>query len=33
MPLADTFWGATFGMLTNKFGMNWMLNCDKTPKA
>ena len=30
MPLADQFWGATFGMLTDKFGMHWMLNYQKT---
>ena len=29
MPLADTFWGARFGMLTDKFGMQWMFNFDK----
>jgi len=28
MPLQDTFWGARFGMLTDKFGISWMLNCD-----
>ena len=28
MPLADQFWGARFGMLTDKFGMNWMFNCE-----
>ncbi|MEP6732832.1 MAG: VOC family protein [bacterium] len=28
MPLADQFWGARFGMLTDKFGINWMFNCD-----
>lgn len=27
MPLTDTFWGAYFGMLTDKYGFNWMLNC------
>ena len=27
MPLADQFWGARFGMLTDKFGINWMFNC------
>jgi PhnB protein len=27
MPLADTFWGAHFGMLKDKFGFHWMLNC------
>ncbi|HEX8461480.1 MAG TPA: VOC family protein [Segetibacter sp.] len=29
MPLEDTFWGARFGMLTDKFGINWMFNYDK----
>lgn len=28
MPLQDTFWGARFGMLTDKFGINWMFNYD-----
>ena len=28
MPLQDTFWGAKFGMLTDKFGINWMFNHD-----
>ncbi|HEX9485217.1 MAG TPA: VOC family protein [Gemmatimonadaceae bacterium] len=27
MPLADQFWDARFGMLTDKFGINWMFNC------
>lgn len=27
MPLADMFWGAYFGMLTDKFGIQWMVNC------
>ena len=31
MPLADTFWGAYFGMLTDKFGIAWMVNCDVKP--
>ena len=29
MPLDDTFWGAKFGMLTDRFGVHWMFNCDK----
>jgi PhnB protein len=29
MPLQDTFWGARFGMLTDKFGVQWMFNCDQ----
>ncbi|MCC6685231.1 MAG: VOC family protein, partial [Bacteroidia bacterium] len=28
MPLQDTFWGARFGMIKDKFGVNWMFNCD-----
>lgn len=28
MPLQDTFWGARFGMLIDKFGFNWMFNHD-----
>lgn len=31
MPLADTFWGAYFGMFTDKFGINWMVNFDPQP--
>jgi len=27
MPLQDTFWGARFGMFTDKFGVSWMFNC------
>ena len=30
--LKEEFWGATFGMLTDKYGFTWMLNFDK-PKA
>ncbi|HMC98727.1 MAG TPA: VOC family protein [Ferruginibacter sp.] len=29
MPLADQFWGARFGMVKDKFGINWMFNCEK----
>lgn len=29
MPLQDTFWGATFGMLKDQFGIKWMFNYDK----
>ena len=28
MPIADTFWGAYFGMLTDKFGIQWIVNYD-----
>ena len=26
MPLAKTFWTSSFGMLTDKFGVPWMVN-------
>ena len=26
MPLEKQFWGDTFGMLTDKFGIHWMVN-------
>ena len=29
MPLEETFWAVRFGMLTDQFGINWMLNVDK----
>ncbi len=32
MPLTDTFWGAYFGMWTDKFGINWMVNYDDPAK-
>ncbi len=28
MPMSQTFWGAYFGVLTDQFGINWMINCD-----
>lgn len=28
MPIADTFWGAYFGMLVDPFGIIWMVNYD-----
>jgi PhnB protein len=29
VPMDNTFWGAYFGMLTDKFGINWMVGYDK----
>lgn len=29
MPMAETFWARKFGMLTDKFGTPWMVNCEK----
>jgi PhnB protein len=28
MPLQLQFWGSTFGMLEDKFGVSWMFNCE-----
>ena len=28
-PLQQSFWGATFGSLTDKFGIHWMFNFTK----
>jgi PhnB protein len=29
MPIQETFWAARFGMLVDKFGIPWMINCEK----
>ncbi|RYG71210.1 VOC family protein [bacterium] len=29
MPLQPMFWGARFGMLKDRFGIQWMLNCEQ----
>ncbi len=29
MPVEEQFWGAWFGVLTDKYGVEWMLNCPK----
>ena len=28
MPIQKTFWAARFGMLVDKFGIPWMVNCE-----
>lgn len=28
LPLEKTFWAEAFGMVTDKFGVKWMVNCD-----
>lgn len=33
MPLAKQFWGDTFGMLTDKFGVHWMVNITAQPQG
>jgi PhnB protein len=29
-PMQDMFWGARFGMLTDRFGIDWMITAPKT---
>jgi PhnB protein len=33
MAVHDSFWGAKFGMLTDRYGVRWMFNCPTEPKA
>ncbi len=29
MPIQETFWARRFGMLVDRFGIPWMINCEK----
>ena len=29
MPLQETFWAVRFGMLVDRFGTPWMINCEQ----
>lgn len=29
MPIQETFWAIRFGMVTDRFGIPWMINCEK----
>jgi len=31
MPLQETFWAIRFGMLVDRFGIPWLVNCGKGP--
>ncbi len=33
MPMQKTFWAEGFGMLTDKFGIKWMVNCEAPTAA
>jgi PhnB protein len=33
MPLSETFWARKFGMLKDRFGTPWMINCEKLQQA
>jgi len=33
MPLEKTFWAARFGMVVDRFGISWMINCEQSGGA
>jgi PhnB protein len=33
MPFQKTYWSDGFGMLRDRFGIPWMVNCDQAPAA
>jgi PhnB protein len=32
VPFEDAFWGGKFGMFTDKYGIDWMINCETAKK-
>ena len=33
MPIQQTFWSSAFGVVTDRFGVAWMINCEQVPAA
>jgi len=33
MPIQETFWASRFGMLVDRFGIPWMINCEKVAQG
>lgn len=33
MPMEETFWARRFGMVVDRFGVPWMINCDKEQQS
>jgi len=33
MPMAETFWARRFGMCVDRFGIPWMVNCEKPAES
>ena len=29
IPIRETFWALRFGMVVDRFGMPWLINCEK----
>jgi PhnB protein len=32
MPIQETFWSPAFGVVTDRFGLEWEINCDPEPE-
>jgi len=33
MPLEQTFWAARFGMVVDRFGIPWLINCEESEQS
>ena len=33
MPFGETFWSKGFGMVTDRFGISWIVNADELPES
>ena len=33
MPLQETFWASRFGVLVDRFGIPWTVNCERVGEA
>lgn len=33
MPLDETFWSRAFGVVVDRFGVPWTINCEETPAS
>ena len=33
LPLEKTFWAARFGMVVDRFGIPWLINCEEPGQA
>ena len=33
MPMQETFWAAAFGVVVDRYGVEWSINCEAVPEA
>jgi PhnB protein len=33
MPMQETFWAAAFGVVVDRFGVEWSINCEAVPEV